>query len=532
MTRRLLFACALWLGVTAVAPAGTAGDWVVVTDAGPRWSGDAAHPLAKKLKELSDREKKKLTCVAFTPGGDWVVLAGDAGFWTSNPDLPVCKKLVELKGETLKCVAFTPSGGWAVFFGKNGSCAKDVPDDARKKIGEVADKGGTLRSVAFTPDGGWVLLCNECDVWMGGVPADAAKVLADAADKRTPVRCAAFTPYGGWFVLTGDGWKSDDADQPAAKRLTELRRAGETLRWVAFAPPEQSALKYEVTAKPSRRVKAVLTTDYVLPNADVAEWYVYAPQAPTLPSQNAVQTTFRPEGKAAKELSPLERPVLLSRVTGRPKELHTTLTIEATLYARRLRPVAPWKDAPSVKDLDPEEVTAYTRASESADYESKAIQEWMDHEKLRRQDGEGDVAFARRVFCAIRSQFKYKYPPPSLRASAVCTNGLSDCGGLSCLFVTTLRANRVPARLLQGRWALSEEPGGSPGQTHVKSEFFARGVGWVPVDMSAGVTDQAGPDFAHFGDDPGDHVVMSYGKDYVLDSFVAGKDTGFGMQGL
>ena len=92
------------------------------------------------------------------------------------------------------------------------------------------------------------------------------------------------------------------------------------------------------------------------------------------------------------------------------------------------------------------------------DLKSPALWDWMDHETLWRNDAESDLGFARRAFLAAARSLKYHFPTQTDRASAVCTSGTSDCGGLSCLYVAVLRANQIPARLLAGHWAKSAKP--------------------------------------------------------------------------
>ncbi len=304
-----------------------------------------------------------------------------------------------------------------------------------------------------------------------------------------------------------------------------------------FAPDDPATARYVLDVKPSCRVKAVLTIDIAHPDATVEAWYLYAPKAPTLPAQASVETTFRPKGKVVDELSPLKRPVFFTKITDGRKEVHTVLTVEATLMARRLRPLAAGQDAPEVKDLSAKEVKQYTRSSETMDLDAKPFREWMERGDLKRKDGESDLTLARRAFAYIKHHFTYEFPTKNASASSVCQGGKSDCGGLSCLFTATMRANGVPARVLAGRWAESQKPGDKLGdepyrQWHVKAEFFARGVGWVPVDTSGAVSDTNGPDFACFGDDPGDFLVLEVDQDLTLDSFVSGKQNVFVMQGI
>ncbi len=236
-----------------------------------------------------------------------------------------------------------------------------------------------------------------------------------------------------------------------------------------------------------------------------------------------------------REKSPLARPVILTRITDGRKVVRTLLTIQATLMSRRLRALARGEKAPEVPDLSLETFKNHTCPTVTLDFTSRRFQEWMTEVALKRHKGETDMAFARRAFACIKHHFRYQWPTPQHTASQVCAAGRSDCGGLSAVFASTMRANGVPARLLGGRWAASQKPGdrnGDYGQWHVKSEFFAHGVGWVPVDASGAVGDSRGGDFAFFGNDPGDFIAMANGQDFLLDSFISGKQNTPLFQGI
>ena len=86
-------------------------------------------------------------------------------------------------------------------------------------------------------------------------------------------------------------------------------------------------------------------------------------------------------------------------------------------------------------------------------------------------------------------------------ASAVCKAGWSDCGGLATVYVSILRANGIPARCLSGR---NLKPDG----THVRLDFYAEGVGWVPGDPSQAIARHSAD--AGFGREPTDMVIMHF----------------------
>ena len=113
---------------------------------------------------------------------------------------------------------------------------------------------------------------------------------------------------------------------------------------------------------------------------------------------------------------------------------------------------------------------------------------------------------------------------------SMCSRMKSDCGGLSLIFVSTMRRAGIPARVLAGRWAKSSIEGERAGdmpyhQTHVKAEFFAQGVGWVPVDCALAVVygkpnriDQ------YFGADPGEFFVWHVDPDMIVDTIHFGAE--------
>jgi transglutaminase-like putative cysteine protease len=203
---------------------------------------------------------------------------------------------------------------------------------------------------------------------------------------------------------------------------------------------------------------------------------------------------------------------------------------------RQLTPLAKGDPVPKVSPLTATEEKWYLAPTATFyDYETRPFQEWLDRRGLRKKAGEEEVAFARRVFLDITDTCTYEAQQANDRhASAVCQTGKSDCGGLSVLFVAALRANGVPARSLVGSWAESSKPDQKIGdipftQQHIRAEFFAPGVGWVPVDPAVAVLHFKGKREAilqqGFGYDAGNFLVRQVDYDLVVDSGVFGKQT-------
>src|SRR5207248_1997886 len=80
---------------------------------------------------------------------------------------------------------------------------------------------------------------------------------------------------------------------------------------------------------------------------------------------------------------------------------------------------------------------------------------------------------------------------------------------LAGVFVCALRANDIPARQMVGRMVKSQTPIDKPPYgAHSRAEFFAEGVGWVPVDPTFGLGDKTPSGLTQFGNDAGDFLVL------------------------
>ena len=299
----------------------------------------------------------------------------------------------------------------------------------------------------------------------------------------------------------------------------------------AARPRPPAPVRHAVEAKDARRVVGVLTYHVTCPELRAKEWLVYA-AAPELPGQTKVKTTLAPAGKAGKESGPPPRPLVVAKVPATTADLQTTIpirvTYEATLRARTLVELPPDAVAPKVAPLPAAERKLYLAENGDIDFRHETVQKWLRDEGLVRTT-EDEVAFARTVLRRLRDRMTYTYAADlDRRASAVCAAGRSDCGGLAVLFVAALRASGVPARALYGRWAASAVPDATLGgaaylQWHVKAEFFAAGVGWVPADPGGAVQHDRTPGgLTYFGTDPGDFITFHTDPHLALDTGTTG----------
>jgi hypothetical protein len=297
--------------------------------------------------------------------------------------------------------------------------------------------------------------------------------------------------------------------------------------------------QYHLESEPVRRVQATLSDSFHLCGITAKQWMIYAPDAPDTDDQEDTTSVMSVIGQPSvvhqwTELSPMRRPLIQTLVLGDNSvpgsQLATQVVYTATLCSRELVPGPP---AGPVEELSRADRKLYTRDSDTIDYKSPAFQAWLDTSNLRRGRGERDLDFALRAFQCIRQNYTYAYDiAQDRRVSAVCQVGETDCGGLSQLFVATMRAGGVPATVLCGRMAKSSDDPSDHGGCHVKAQFYASGIGWVPVEMSGATCDRSAPYWVYFGRTYGDFLTLSVDNDQELDSGRDGIEEQRGMQGI
>ncbi len=296
--------------------------------------------------------------------------------------------------------------------------------------------------------------------------------------------------------------------------------------------------QYHIETTAVQRIHATLTDHYDLPNLYAKEWTIYAPDAPETGDQKYVFSKMDVQGHQCKvtswsELSPLNRTVLQAQMIDDGQrhgaELSTSVDYIATLYRRNLVPGPP---TTPVEQISAAQRSEYTRDSVTIDYNDLGFQSWLDTNSLRRMPNERDLDFALRVFEFIRQTYTYDYDlDQDRRASMICQVRQTDCGGLSQLFVAVMRASGVPALALCGRLAKSAGPE-DHGNCHVKSQFYAEGIGWVPVEMSGGTYDKSAPFWTYFGRTYGDFLTLSLDNDQQLSAGRYGVKNQRGLQGV
>lgn len=292
---------------------------------------------------------------------------------------------------------------------------------------------------------------------------------------------------------------------------------------------------------PAKPVTAIMKFNVSAPSLKALQWIVFNPAPPELPQQKLSDVKIRIDNSTSaaqyiKELSPERRYLLRSLVPATNEKLFKNINMRTTYLlscsGRELKAGAP--------KVPPEPLTdaarkMYTAPSETVNFNSPEFRAWLQANHLVKTTGERDIEFAWRVFSRIRKQYSYNYDSKQDRhISVLCGKDSTDCGGLSWLLVGALRANGIPARSLIGRWLKKDaEPDSANngfGQCHVKSEFYANGIGWVPMEMSGAVSSKTADPMTFFGKVDSNFVVLHTDTDLMLDTVWFGISTQRNLQ--
>lgn len=300
--------------------------------------------------------------------------------------------------------------------------------------------------------------------------------------------------------------------------------------WAKDAPPAFEGA-WRLVPGAERRLDVALEGRFEAPRLAAARWALIAPRLPEHPWQRVDALDFYvPVNPRAPAFEATTEEVEDRRLPGRrllrllatPREagpaISYVLTARVTLRGLGLAPGAPPEAVPPLAEA---ERRAFSARTEALDFEAAGVTAWRAAAGLERRAGERDLAYAWRVLAALRARLAYRFPPPSpeRRPAQVVADGGSDCGGLCALFVALLRGAGIPARCVVGRWAIpdrDEDP-----QYHVRAEFHAAGVGWVPADP-AGAVQWPGGVAQAFGRHEANFLVMHLDYEIEVDTALFG----------
>ncbi|MCA9247243.1 MAG: transglutaminase domain-containing protein [Planctomycetales bacterium] len=342
---------------------------------------------------------------------------------------------------------------------------------------------------------------------------------------------------GVWGVMEGPYGDSTAWAVAPEKAPREAHQIAEQApRW-----PAKLNRDFWLEVKPARTVVARYSLSIHAPHLEAQRWLIFAAQPPECAGQAVRRVTTTPSSRTLADLSPLAQPLRITRFPVRGSRWKSAfdyqIECEVELSARVLRSTSGGAQGAAAPQLSDAERIAWLLPTAQFNYIDESFRAWQAARSLTRRTDEGEIDFARRVFQILARELTYEYLGDQDRcASFVCQAGKSDCGGMAILYASVLRSQGIPARARVGRWAQSAVRGQTLNQipyhqAHVKAEFFAQGVGWVPVDLSSAVEHDRSPArLRYFGAESGNFITFHFDAGLSFDTHYFGVKTMTFMQ--
>ena len=156
------------------------------------------------------------------------------------------------------------------------------------------------------------------------------------------------------------------------------------------------------------------------------------------------------------------------------------------------------------------------------------IREWAS-EVVERAHAKTDLEKARAIYEHVVSTVKYDKTGTGWGRGDIyyaCDSRRGNCTDFHAIFIGYARAIGVPARFAMGFPLPRERGSGRISGYHCWAEFYAKGIGWIPVDASEAAKDPARRLY-FFGAHDENRIQFSRDRDLVLTPLQAGPPLNF-----
>jgi len=191
--------------------------------------------------------------------------------------------------------------------------------------------------------------------------------------------------------------------------------------------------------------------------------------------------------------------------------IRVTLRFEATRREHRQELVAT-----GVHDEPPRELARWLKPDRLVPLDDQ-IRAWAN-EVVAAAHASTDIEKARAIYNHVVATVKYDKSGKGWGRGDIyfaCENRRGNCTDFHAVFIGYARAVGIPARFSIGFPLPAARGAGEIGGYHCWAEFYAKGIGWVPVDASEAAKDPSRREY-FFGAHDENRVEFSRGRDLVL----------------
>jgi transglutaminase-like putative cysteine protease len=179
------------------------------------------------------------------------------------------------------------------------------------------------------------------------------------------------------------------------------------------------------------------------------------------------------------------------------------------------------------RDEDPEELARYVKPDRLVPLDNK-IRKWA-RDVVDRANAHTDVEMARAIYNHVVSTVKYDKSGKGWGRGDIyyaCEERRGNCSDFHAIFIGYARAVGIPARFSIGFPLPADRGEGKIDGYHCWAEFYAKGIGWVPVDASEAAKNPSKREY-FFGAHDENRIELSKGRDIVLTPRQRGGDLNY-----
>ena len=171
---------------------------------------------------------------------------------------------------------------------------------------------------------------------------------------------------------------------------------------------------------------------------------------------------------------------------------------------------------PLARDENPKELAQYLKPDRLVPLDDQ-IRAWA-REVVQKANARTDLEMARAIYNHVVSTVKYDKTGKGWGRGDIyyaCEERRGNCTDFHAIFIGYARAMGIPARFAIGFPLPGDRGEGKIAGYHCWAEFYAKGIGWVPVDASEAAKNPAKREY-FFGAHDENRIELSKGRDVTL----------------
>jgi transglutaminase-like putative cysteine protease len=168
------------------------------------------------------------------------------------------------------------------------------------------------------------------------------------------------------------------------------------------------------------------------------------------------------------------------------------------------------------RDEDPKELAQYLKPDRLVPLDDQ-IRAWA-RDVVEKANAHTDLEMARAIYNHVVSTVKYDKTGKGWGRGDIyyaCQERRGNCTDFHAIFIGYARALGIPARFAIGFPLPADRGEGKIAGYHCWAEFYAKGIGWVPVDASEAAKDPSKREY-FFGAHDENRVEFTKGRDVTL----------------